>query len=74
MKVSIVSVSRSAGRPQSGHVVCLPGWVEFERALACRPPLDIIGQLDRQLLLRHRDDAALLAVDDRDRRAPVALA
>ena len=33
-----------------------------------------VGQHDRQLVLGHRDDAAALAVDDRDRAAPVALA
>ena len=33
----------------------------------------VFGQDDRQVLLGHRDDAARLAVDDRDRRAPVAL-
>ena len=32
------------------------------------------GKIDRQLLRRHRHDAAVLAVDDRDRAAPVALA
>ena len=31
-------------------------------------------ELDRQVLLRDRDRAVLVAVDDRDRRAPVALA
>jgi hypothetical protein len=34
---------------------------------------DIIGQLHRQVLGRHRHDAAGLAVDDRDRAAPIAL-
>ena len=34
----------------------------------------VFGQNHRQLLLRHRHDAADLAVDDRDRRAPVTLA
>ena len=33
----------------------------------------VLGQDDRQVLLGHRHDAAGLAVDDRDRRAPVAL-
>src|SRR6266513_2520044 len=31
-------------------------------------------KLDGQVVLGHRDDAAFLAVDDRNRRAPVALA
>ena len=34
----------------------------------------VFGQDHRQLLLRHRHDAADLAVDDRDRRAPITLA
>ena len=34
----------------------------------------VLGQHDRQVLLRHRHRAARLAMDDRDRRAPVALA
>ena len=33
-----------------------------------------LGQQDRQVVLRHRNDAALVAVDDRNRAAPVALA
>ena len=33
----------------------------------------VFGQDDRQVLLGHRHDAADLAMDDRDRRAPVAL-
>ena len=35
---------------------------------------EIFGQHDRQVLLRHGHRAAVVAVDDRDRRAPVALA
>ena len=34
---------------------------------------DVIGQLHRQVFHRHRHDAALLAMDDRDRAAPIAL-
>ena len=34
----------------------------------------VLGQHDRQVLLRHRHRAARGAMDDRDRRAPVALA
>ena len=33
----------------------------------------VLGQDDRQVLLGHRDDAARIAMDDRDRRSPVAL-
>ncbi len=36
--------------------------------------LDIIRQLDRQIGARHRIDAASLAMDHRDRAAPIALA
>jgi hypothetical protein len=35
---------------------------------------DVVRQQDRQVLVRHRHDAAALAMDDRDRAAPVALA
>ena len=35
---------------------------------------DVPRQRDRQILLRNRDDAAGLAMDDRDRAAPVTLA
>ena len=34
---------------------------------------DVLGQGDRQLLIRHRDGAAVRTVDHRDRTAPVAL-
>jgi hypothetical protein len=36
--------------------------------------LDVLGQDDRQLVVGHRHVAAGLAMDDRDRAAPVALA
>ena len=42
-----------------------------QRALVKR---DILWQHDRQVFLRHEDFAAVRAVDDRDRRTPVALA
>ncbi len=35
---------------------------------------DVLRQRHRQILFRHRHGAALLAVDDRDRAAPIALA
>ena len=35
---------------------------------------DVLGQRHRQVRLRHRHDAAVVAMDDRDRAAPVALA
>ena len=36
--------------------------------------VDVVRQLHRQVLVRHRHDAAVLAMDHRDRAAPVALA
>ena len=36
--------------------------------------VDVLGQDDRELVLRHRNRAAFRAMDDRDRRAPVTLA
>ncbi len=51
----------------------LPGRMAVER-VARLVEIDILGQLDRQVLFRHRHDAALLAMDRRDRTAPVALA
>jgi len=35
---------------------------------------DVVRQLHRQVPLRHRDDAAVFAMDRRNRRAPIALA
>ena len=55
----------------TGHE--LPGGVRGQR----RPvdaEVEVVGQLDRQVLLGHRDRAALGAVDDRHRRAPRPLA
>ena len=72
--VSIVSVSRRAGPPHVGHVTltnsgtCASG--ESPRPVNCVT----IGSSHGQLVVGHRDDAVLLAVDHRDRRAPVALA
>ena len=42
--------------------------------LARRQELGVVWQQHRQLVLGHRHGAALVAVDDRDRRTPVALA
>ena len=47
---------------------------ERERRLARRQELDVVWELDGELVLGHGHDAAGVAVDDRDRRAPVALA
>ena len=72
-KVSIVSVSRTAGPPQFGQVTCFQvGW--RSSGLPGFSKLDIVGKLHRQILLRHRHDAAGRAMDHRDRAAPIALA
>src|SRR5438309_846195 len=51
----------------------LPGRVAVER-IAGAVEVDVVGQLYRQVGLRHRHDPAGFAVDHRDRAAPVALA
>ena len=57
-------------RPAAGRAGdVLPGRMALER-IARLVDLDVVGQLDRQVLLRHRHDAALRAVDRRDRRSP----
>src|SRR5205814_8912832 len=45
-----------------------------ERGGALRLEVLDLGQGERQLGVRDRDDATVVAVDDRDRAAPVALA
>ncbi len=44
--------------------------VELERALARRPELGILGQKDRQVLVGHGHYAAVITVNDGNRRAP----
>src|SRR4029450_8779640 len=51
----------------------LPGGMALER-IAGTVEVDGIGQRNRQVAFRHWHDTAALAVDDRDRAAPVALA
>ena len=46
----------------------------FERGASGAGDLDAVGQNHGELVFGYRDDAALGAVDDGDRRAPVALA
>ncbi len=73
-KVSMVSVSRSAGPPHVGQVVCRkPSWY-LQRRLAGRAELDVVGRQHRQLGLRHGNHAVLGAVDDRDGAPPEPLA
>ena len=69
-----MSVSRRAGPPHCGHSVLTQSSAARQRALALRRVVLDLGQLDRELVVGHRDDAVRLAVDDRDRAAPVALA
>ncbi len=45
-----------------------------QRRAALLRDLDLLGQHHRQLIVGHRNQAVALAVDHRDRRAPVALA
>ena len=72
--MSIVSVSRRAGPPHFGQVVFDPVLDRRQRALALRRVVLDLGELDRELVVGHRHHAAVVAVDDRDRAAPVALA
>ena len=74
MNVSIVSVSRRAAAPHCGHVDVQERLVARQRVVAGAAVVDGLGQQDRQVLLGDGHRAAGLAVDDRDRRAPVALA
>ena len=68
-----MSVSRRAGPPQRGHVHFRKGSYSVQRAAAAVRN-QALGQDDRQVFFRDRHRPARLAVDDRDRRAPVALA
>ena len=66
-----VAPSRAAAmRAVDVHVLLVGG----ERRLPLRRVVLDVGEDHRQLVLGHRDDAAALAVDERDRTAPVALA
>ena len=65
--------SRAARARRIGAGDMLPGRMMVER-IAGLVEGHIVGQRDRQVRLRHRHDAARLAMDDRDRAAPVALA
>ena len=72
-KVSMVSVSRSAGPPQIGQVVRRKPSFEARGDLPGRQELDVVGGQHRELVLGHRHHAVVRAVDDGDRAAPVAL-
>ena len=68
----MVSVSRRAAAAALRAGDVLPGRMMVER-IAGPVERDVLGQGDRQILLRHRHDAACRAMDDRDRAAPIAL-
>ena len=68
-RIGLASCIGAAGR--AGDV--LPGWMAIER-VAGDVERHVLGQDDRQLVLGYRHRAACVAVDDRDRRAPVTLA
>ena len=67
--------SRAApGRRSAGTRVCTKLGDLGERRAALAADLHVLGQHDRQALLALRHHAARRAVEDGDRRAPVALA
>ena len=68
-RVGLAPRIRAAARASN----VLPGRVPVER-VAGHLERHVLGQHHRQLLARHRHDAANAAVDDRDRRAPITLA
>ena len=71
----MVSVSRLAGARQFGQLGFQEGLPDSARGERPLPgELDVQGQQHRQVCFGHRDGAAVVAVDDRDGRAPVALA
>ena len=70
---SSVSVSRRAGPPHRGQVG-LHEVLALRQRVAGARWFEVEGQQHGQLLLGHGHGAAGLAVDDRDRRAPGALA
>lgn len=64
-RVRVALRIRAADRAFAVHKACVLG----ERRGAVRREVDIIGELHREVLFRHRYIAAVRAVDDRDRRA-----
>ncbi len=69
-----MSVSRRAGPAARGAGDVDPVLGRRQRGAPLGRVVGDVGQQDRELVLGHRDDPAALAVDDRDRAAPVALA
>ena len=70
----MVSVSRRALPPHRGHVALTKLGHLGQRGAALAADLHVAGQHHREVLLPLRHHAVLLAVEHRDRRAPVALA
>ena len=66
MKVSIVSVSRSAWAAAFRACRVPPGGMQLQRAFTSRQPFHIIRQQHGQFVFRHRHNAAFRAVDHRD--------
>ena len=73
MNVSIVSVSRRAGPPHFGHFAFTNSGTLASGDCPCPVSSTFSGSRTGKIV-RHRHDAALRAIDHRDRRAPVALA
>ncbi len=69
-----MSVSRSAGRAAARTRGVDPLLGRRQRRAALRLVVRDVGQQHRQLVVRHRHQPALAAVDHGDRAAPVALA
>ena len=72
----MVSASRRAGVPSIGLGTLTQSSARAERRRALGLQVEAFGirQQNRQLVLGHRNLGAVCAVDDRDGRAPVALA
>src|SRR6266850_7477592 len=62
---------RGLAAARAGHV--LPGRMVLQR-IARPVEGDVVWKRDRQRLLWHRNDTAAIAVDHRNRTAPIALA
>ena len=69
----MVSTSRRAGPPQAGQVTSIERRQLRQGGAALPGDGDVQGQDHGQVLLRHRHQAAFLAINDGDGRPPVAL-
>ena len=73
MKVSIVSVSRRAGREQRGQGTLAKLRCRARGGFTCRLEIGVFRQEYGQVAFRHRHNIALVAVDNRYWASPVAL-